>query len=262
MQKKNEDCLKVGILGIRGRMGQAIMHESDRVPGLKVVAGTSRVAEPLLSHVFMTEDPREVFERADIVLDFSHHKATSYHLGEARAAGKPVLLGTTGLHEQEMAIVHEAAQHIPLLFAPNTSFGVALLQRVLADISRYMDLSYDVEILDIHHRHKKDSPSGTAVLLGQTVQKGRKEKGLHSPMVAGSRQGCREEGAIGLSAMRGGHLKGEHQVHFIGPHERLVFSHEAFGRELFAQGAIRAAFWLSGQKPGLYAMSDVFEFRH
>lgn len=256
--------LRIGILGIRGRMGQAILHEAERTPRILVTAGTTRELTPSLGGVFLSDNPRDVFEKADVVLDFSHPKALNFHLEEARLSRKPFMIGTTGLNETEIQKIREIGEELPLLYAPNTSFGIALLQKAVASIAQHLDSHYDVEILDIHHRHKKDAPSGTALLLSTAIQEGRTVSQAPSPSPAspvlsfGNRHGCREEGTIGIASLRGGHLKGEHQVHFIGPHERLVLSHEAFGRELFAHGAIKAAFWLSNHAPGYYVMADVF----
>jgi 4-hydroxy-tetrahydrodipicolinate reductase len=157
-----------------------------------------------------------------------------------------------------MQKMREVSQTLPLLHAPNTSFGIALLKKAITTMATHLNLAYDVEIVEIHHRHKKDAPSGTAVLLAEAVQEGREASQLNRGQVTTHHRGCREEGNIGISSIRGGHLKGEHQVHFIGPHERIVLSHEAFGRELFAKGAIKAAFWLAQQKPGYYVTTDVF----
>jgi len=249
---------RVGILGIRGRMGQAILHESEHSNHIRVVAGTTRESFPDLTNVCLSDNPRDVFTESDVVLDFSHPKALSLHLDEARLAQKPFILGTTGFFENETQKIRELSRQIPLLYAPNTSFGVAVLQKAITDISQALGLTYDVEILDIHHRHKKDAPSGTAVLLAEAVQEGRQAAGNIQGRISNNPRGCREEASIGISSMRGGHLKGEHQVHFIGSHERIVVSHEAFGRELFAKGAIKAASWLVAQKPGYYTMLDVF----
>jgi len=249
---------KLGILGIRGRMGQAILYEVDHHPEITVVAGTTRETLPAVPQVHLSDNPRDVFEKADVVLDFSHPKALSLHLEEARLAQKPFMAGTTGFFENELQKMRDISQQIPLLYGPNTSFGIAVLHKAITDMSQSLGLSYDVEILDIHHRHKKDAPSGTAVLLAEAVREGRQNVGHFQGRISSNPRGCREEASIGIASMRGGHLKGEHQVHFIGAHERIVLSHEAFGRELFAKGAIKAALWLTQQQPGYYVMTDVF----
>lgn len=253
--------LKLGILGIRGRMGQAILQEAKGFSDLTVVAGTTRTLSPSLPDILLSQEAAFVFEFCDLVIDFSHHELFTSHLKEALSARKPFLVGTTGLAEKDHALFPEAGTQIPLLYTPNTSLGISLLVQHVRDAARLLDPSYDVEIFESHHRHKKDAPSGTALLLGQAIREGREKAGFPSTSsCALDRTGERPEGAIGYSVLRGGGLRGEHQVHFLGLQERITFSHEAFGRDLFATGALQAARWLSKKEKGFYQLQDLWGF--
>ncbi|MGL6188193.1 MAG: 4-hydroxy-tetrahydrodipicolinate reductase, partial [Holosporales bacterium] len=154
--------LKLGILGIRGRMGQAILQEAKGFSDLTVIAGTTRTLSPSLPDILLSQEAAFVFEFCDLVIDFSHHELFTSHLKEALSARKPFLVGTTGLAEKDHALFPEAGTQIPLLYTPNTSLGISLLVQHVRDAARLLDHSYDVEIFESHHRHKKDAPSGTA----------------------------------------------------------------------------------------------------
>ena len=196
-------------------------------------------------------------DHGDVLVDFSAPDALRASLDRAVSAGVPLLIGTTGLIDEHEALIAEAAKSIPILRAPNTSLGVALLADLVERAARVLDPDHwDIEIVEAHHNKKTDAPSGTALHLGAAADAGR---GGGSPDERG-RDGTglrREGGAIGYSAIRGGTVAGDHDVMFLGPDERLILSHRAENRSIFARGAVAAARFLKGKPPGLYSMRDV-----
>jgi 4-hydroxy-tetrahydrodipicolinate reductase len=198
-------------------------------------------------------------DRGDVLVDFSAPDALRMSLDRAVAAGIPLLIGTTGLAEEHEALIADAAMIIPILRAPNTSLGVALLADLTERAARVLGREqWDIEIVEAHHNKKADAPSGTALQLGAAADRGR---GGNSPMERG-RDGAglkREQGAIGYCAIRGGTVAGDHDVMFLGPDERLILSHRAESRAIFARGALVAARFLKAKPPGLYSMRDVID---
>lgn len=192
---------------------------------------------------------------ADIFIDFSVPSALSSNLEIAQRYRKPVVIGTTGLACDQEELIQKFAQDIPVLRASNTSFGIAVMTKLAQTAAQLLDESYDIEILEAHHRHKMDAPSGTALSLGQAVAQGRGTT-LAAAMAYPDRSGRRSPGTIGFSVQRGGGIIGDHQIHFIGDDEILSLSHQGLSRRLFARGAIKAGLWLKGQPPGLYTMQD------
>ena len=203
------------------------------------------------------------FELADdmgeVLIDFSAPDALRASLDRAVSAGVPLLIGTTGLIDEHDALIAEAARIVPILKAPNTSLGVALLADLTERAARILGPDkWDIEIVEAHHNMKADAPSGTALQLGAAADRGR---GDASPVERG-RDGTglkRQSGAIGYSAIRGGTVAGDHDVMFLGPDERLILSHRAESRAIFARGALAAARFLRGRQPGLYSMRDVID---
>lgn len=195
----------------------------------------------------------------DVLVDFSAPEALRASLDRAISAGVPLLVGTTGLIEEHEALIADAALTIPILRAPNTSLGVALLSDLVERAARVLGPeAWDIEIVEAHHKRKADAPSGTALHLGAAADQGR---GGGSPVERG-RDGTglkRSAGAIGYSAIRGGTVAGDHDVMFLGPDERLILSHRAESRAIFARGALAAARFLKGKPPGLYSMRDVID---
>ncbi len=193
----------------------------------------------------------------DVALDFSHSRATPANLAACCAAGKPLLIGTTGLGSDTQHELERAARHIALLVAPNTSVGVTLLVELVRQCARALPALFDVEIIEAHHRHKKDAPSGTALALGQSVADARGAE--LDPAVLLHRAGghARKEGDIGFAVVRGGDIVGEHTVLFAGPGEQVTLGHRATDRGVFARGALDAAVWLARHPPGRYSMRDV-----
>ena len=194
----------------------------------------------------------------DVAVDFSSPDALTTNLSAAEAAGIPILVGTTGLEADHFAAIEAAAKSIPVLQTGNTSLGVTLLAALVREAAAKLGPDWDIEVLEMHHRHKVDAPSGTAKLLGEAAAAGRGVD-LAANREAGrdGHTGARQEGAIGFAALRGGTVAGEHSVILAGAQERLVLSHSAEDRMIFARGAVKGASWLVGREAGRYAMEDV-----
>lgn len=240
---------RIGVLGAGGRMGRAILAEIS-ASGAICAGGAGRA-----------DDVAGLAARSDVLVDFSAPEALVGHLGAARAARVPILVGTTGLNESQAAAIDAAAAEIAVLHAANTSVGINFLAYLVREAARRLGPEWDVEIVEMHHRHKQDAPSGTALLLGEAAAEGR---GVVLDAVADHGRvgvGPREEGHIGFAALRGGSVAGDHQLIFAGRGERLEFGHRAESRDIFAKGAVRAALWLAAQPAGRYAMADMLGFR-
>ncbi|MHA6721560.1 4-hydroxy-tetrahydrodipicolinate reductase [Sphingomonas sp. RS2018] len=236
----------IGIYGSHGRMGQAIAAE---------LAGTgARHAGGADS----TDDPAPLAVIADVLVDFSTASAVEAHIAAARAARTPIVIGTTGLTERHHALIDDAAQDIAVLQTGNTSLGVTLLAQLVREAAARLDVDWDIEVVEMHHRHKLDAPSGTALLLGAAAAEGRGVTLADNAVYdrAGV-TGARSEGTIGFAALRGGSVVGDHSVVLAGEGERIELVHRADSRTIFARGAIRAALWLAQQPPGRYAMREV-----
>jgi 4-hydroxy-tetrahydrodipicolinate reductase len=237
----------IGILGASGRMGRAIAALLEQ-------GGEGRLA----GCVSRGDDPAALARACDVLVDFSAPEALRAHLDAAVAAGKPILIGTTGLASEHHAALDEAAGKIAVLPAANTSLGVNLLAHLVREAAMRLGEEWDVEIVEMHHRAKVDAPSGTALFLGEAAARAR---GVALDQAA--ERGCdgasgpRAAGRIGFAALRGGTVAGDHQIIFAGEGERLELGHRAESREIFARGAIRAALWLAGKPAGRYAMADV-----
>ncbi|URW75391.1 4-hydroxy-tetrahydrodipicolinate reductase [Sphingomonas donggukensis] len=236
----------IGIYGSRGRMGQAIVAELGEL-GARHAGGAD--AE---------DDPAIVAAAADVLVDFSSPAALDAHLTAARAAHTPIVIGTTGLTEAQHALIDAAAADIAVLQTGNTSLGVTLLAQLVREAAARLDTDWDIEIVEMHHRHKVDAPSGTALLLGAAAADGRgatlADAAVHDR--AGV-TGARAEGTIGFASLRGGSVTGDHSVIFAGEGERIELTHRADSRAIFARGAVRAALWLATQPPGRYEMRQV-----
>lgn len=236
---------RIGILGADGRMGRAIREEIEGA-GLTCSGGIGRGG-----------DAEALARTSDVLVDFSVPDALEGHLKAARAAGVPLLIGTTGLADAQLAAIDAATADIAVLRAANTSLGVNLLAHVVRETARRLGPEWDIEIVEMHHRHKQDAPSGTGLLLAEAAAEGRGV--VLADVVERGRDGmgARQEGRIGLAALRGGSVAGDHQVIFAGEGERLEFGHRAESRAIFAKGAVRAALWLAGRPAGRYTMADM-----
>lgn len=238
--------LKFGVIGHKGRMGQALETAiADAGHELCIGVDAGGNIGPLAGH-------------CDVLVDFSAPDALGANLGAARVAGKPIVIGTTGLEERHFVLLAEAARAVPVLQSGNFSLGVTLMAHLVREAAARLGPDWDIEVLEMHHRMKVDAPSGTAKLLGEAAAAGRgisladnMESGRHGMT------GARAEGAIGFATLRGGTVAGEHSVIFAGSEERLTLSHSAENRMIFARGAVRAAAWLTGQSAGRYTMNDV-----
>jgi len=229
----------ISLFGASGRMGRAIAEA---------------VAE--------RDDVKLSEHRPDVFVDFSVPEALGRQLGEAVWAGKPMLVGTTGLMSEHQALIDDAAEKIAIVQAANMSLGVNLLSHLVRETSARLGEDWDIEIVEMHHRFKVDAPSGTALLLGAAAAGGR---GVAldevSERARDGNAGARRPGAIGFASLRGGSVAGEHQVVFAAEGERIELGHRAESRAIFANGAVRAALWLIGKPAGRYTMADVLELR-
>jgi 4-hydroxy-tetrahydrodipicolinate reductase len=237
----------IGIIGVRGRMGGAIAAEL-----------ASHGAARLAGGVDQGDDVRALARASDLLIDFSSPAALADNLAAARSAGRPIVVGTTGLRDGEDRLLDEAAAAIPVLQAANMSLGVNLLAHLVREAAARLGPDWDIEIAEMHHRHKVDAPSGTALLLGRAAAAGRGiDLAASSERGRDGITGAREPGHIGFAALRGGSVAGDHQVIFAGEGERIELGHRAESRCIFVRGAIRAALWLKDQPPGRYDMTHV-----
>ncbi|KAF0096357.1 MAG: dihydrodipicolinate reductase [Puniceicoccaceae bacterium 5H] len=238
--------LPVMIYGSRGRMGRVLCDLAASCEA-EVVSTVDQNEGDLASGI----------QKAAVAIDFSFHAATVKLLDAATAAGKAVVIGTTGHTAEEKERIHAAAQQIPVVWAGNYSVGVNLLFYLTRKAASILGEDYQPEVLELHHRHKKDAPSGTAANLVDLVREARE---LPESAVVNGREGItgeRPNDQIGVHAIRGGQIIGEHTVFFIGEQDRIELTHRAQDRGIFARGAHRAARWASQQQPGLYDMRDV-----
>jgi 4-hydroxy-tetrahydrodipicolinate reductase len=237
----------IGILGASGRMGQAIARLLDK-------GGDQRLA----GGVDLGGDPAGLAQRSDVLIDFSAPAAVEANLDAAVRAGKPIVIGTTGLDESHKVAIDRAAGSVAVLQAANMSLGVNLLAHLVQEAAGRLGEDWDVEIVEMHHRDKVDAPSGTALLLGEAAAKGRGiDLAASSERGRDGIAGARKAGHIGFASLRGGSVAGDHQVIFAAEGERLELGHRAESRAIFARGAIRAALWLKDKPAGRYSMADV-----
>ena len=262
--------MKVGIVGCSGRMGQMLVREVLATPGCTLAGGTDRAGSPALGRdigtlagleplgLVVAEDPVPLFAEAEVVIDFTTPEATARHAALAAQATTALVIGTTGLGRAELEAVSLAAQHTAIVHSANMSLGVNLVQALVEQVARTLGPDFDIEILEMHHRHKVDAPSGTALALGKAAAAGR---GVDLDAVArrarDGHTGPRVPGEIGFAVLRGGDVVGDHVVTFAGEGERIEIGHRASNRRIYSLGAMRAALWARTQPPGLYGMRDV-----
>lgn len=262
--------MRIAVMGAAGRMGLELVRSIHSVEGCVVAGGTERpgshaVGQDLgslagVGHlgVNITDDPLELIAKVDAILDFTAPKATVEFAGLAANARIVHVIGTTGLSEADEAAIAAAARHATIIKAGNMSLGVNLLVAITRKVAQALDADFDVEVVEMHHKHKVDLPSGTALMLGQAAAEGR-GIALKDHRVSGrdGHTGARRKGDIGFAALRGGNVVGEHTVIFAGEGERIELTHIATDRGIFARGAVKAALWGRGKGPGLFAMADV-----
>lgn len=236
----------IGIIGSLGRMGQALV-QAARGSGIEVAGAIDQGGDPIA-----------LAKAADILIDFSSPSALVSNLSAAVAAIKPIVVGTTGLEEHHHQSIDDAARHIAVLQTGNTSLGVTLLARLVREAAAKLGPDWDIEIAEMHHRHKVDAPSGTAILLGQAAAAGRAiDLASSSERGRDGVAGARANGAIGFASLRGGSVAGDHTVYFAADNERIELTHRAENRTIFASGALKAALWLKDQPAGRYTMDQV-----
>ncbi|RKH06709.1 4-hydroxy-tetrahydrodipicolinate reductase [Corallococcus praedator] len=264
--------IRTVITGSTGRMGSTLLRLARDAKDLQVVGATVRPGSPVagqdaglaarlgaaLDVLLMDDLDRALeFSKADVVVDFTGPQASLAHAKTCAERGVPLVVGSTGFTEDDSAALRVLARKVPIVAAPNMSVGVNLIIGVAAELARVLGPSFDVEVLEAHHRMKKDAPSGTALKLAEVLAEalGRTRDDL--TFVRDGQTGARPPGEIGVQALRGGDVVGEHTVYFFGEGERIELTHRATNRDQFAQGALRAARWVARRAPGLYDMADV-----
>ena len=262
--------MKIGIIGAGGRMGQACIRQVTETDGCSVVAAADMSGSPLIGQdageaagagtlgVAVTDDAAGVIAASDTVIEFTLPEPTVDHVALTADAGVAHIIGTTGMTADQEAALKAAGDKTVVMHAPNMSLAVNLLFALTKQVASTLNDDFDIEIFEMHHKHKVDAPSGTAVGLGRAAAEGR---GVDIDDVAQwSREGItgeRKRGDIGFAALRGGNVVGDHTVTFAVEDERLEISHKAQSRQIFARGAVHAALWSAGRQPGFYTMFDV-----
>ena len=266
-------AVRVAIAGAGGRMGRALLDAASSTAGVALASAldaagsewAGRDAGDLCSAargITVETDPARALERADVLVDFTRPEGTLAHLAACRKAKRAMVIGTTGFAPAGLDQIRAASREIAIIMAPNMSVGVVVAAKLAEMASRILGPEYDAEVFEIHHRMKVDAPSGTALMLGETVAKARgasvKDAGVFERH---GHTGERKPGSIGFSVARGGDIVGDHTVFFAGAGERVEITHRSSSRATYAQGAMRAAKFLAGKPPGLYDMEDVLGLR-
>jgi 4-hydroxy-tetrahydrodipicolinate reductase len=264
-------AMKLAVVGAAGRMGQTLIRVIQSTPGAVLAGAIERPGSPHIGRdagelagtgplgIPITDDALSVFVGVEGVLDFTSPASTVEFAGLAAQARIVHVIGTTGCSPEDDAKILAAARHAVVIKSGNMSLGVNLLAVLVKQAAQALGADdFDIEILEMHHKHKVDAPSGTALLLGEAAADGRDiGLGQHSVRVRDGHTGARETGTIGFAALRGGSVVGDHSVILAGQGERITLSHQAEDRSIFARGAVKAALWGKGRKPGLYSMPDV-----
>lgn len=264
------DSVNMVVTGVSGRMGQMLVRTIEQNPRAQLVGCVDRTGHDWIGQdlgeamggaangLIVTDDPLEAFAKAQAVIDFTAPTATLEFAALAAQARAVHVIGTTGMSDDEIAALEPASRHCTQIRAGNMSLGVNLLVQLTRKVAAALDEDFDIEIIEAHHHHKVDAPSGTALMLGEAAAEGR---GVTLNQVRESGRdgitGARKRGDIGFSAIRGGDIVGEHDVLFAAPGERIVLRHMATDRAIFARGALKAALWGQGRAPGQYDMLDV-----
>ncbi len=265
--------LKIAVFGANGRMGRAVTRVVAASPDVEIVGACTESGHETVGQdigelaglgqlgITVLGNAEEALAQADVAIDFTLPAAVPGNLAACRATGTALVMGTTGLAAEHVALLSETSEKISILYGRNLSVGVNVFTELARQAARFLDTDWDVEITEAHHRYKLDAPSGTALQIGEAIADVR-GTGLDQVMVAGrnGHTGERPKGAIGISSIRGGNIVGDHTVMFISDTETVELTHHAVDRELFASGALRAARWLHGRAPGLYSMRDVLGF--
>jgi len=262
--------LRIGIAGCAGRMGQMLARTIKDTDGARLAAGTERAGSPAIGQdlgavsgigplgIAVVGDPAAMFAAVDAVLDFTAPAATAAHVRLAAEHKKIHVIGTTGMEAEHFAAIDAAAKRTVIVQAANFSVGVTLLASLSRQVAKILDSDFDIEVLEMHHRHKVDAPSGTALALGHAAAEGRGVD--HDTVAARGRDGitgARRRGDIGYAVLRGGNVVGDHTVIFAADNERIELTHKAADRGIFSRGAVRAALWAQAKPAGRYDMVDV-----
>ena len=263
---------RIAVMGAAGRMGKTLVEAIQQAPGAGLTAAVDRPDSTLVGAdagelaalgrigVPISGDLARVEEEFDVLIDFTHPSVTLKNLAFCRKHGKAMVIGTTGFTVEEKQLLAEAGKDIPIVFAANFSIGVNLCLKLLDTAARVLGDEVDIEIIEAHHRHKVDAPSGTALRMGEVVARAL-GRDLEEVAVYGreGQTGARDRQTIGFATVRAGDVVGDHTVLFAAEGERVEITHKASSRMTFAKGAVRAALWLDGREPGLYDMQDVLD---
>jgi len=265
--------MKIAVMGAAGRMGRELVRVVHATPSCVLAGGTEPAGSTALGQdlgflaglgslgVKIMDDPLAVIAEVDAILDFTTPEATVEFAGLAANARIIHVIGTTGLSTDQERAIESASRHATIIKAGNMSLGVNLLVALARKVAQALDEDYDIEIVEMHHRHKVDAPSGTALMLGRAAAGGRGiDLDKNSVRVRDGHTGERRRGDIGFAALRGGNVVGDHTIIFAGEGERIELTHRAADRGIFARGAVRAALWGRGKEPGMFNMLDVLGF--
>ncbi len=262
--------LKIGIVGAAGRMGRMLVKQATETAGCVICGGTEPAGSPDIgkdihalaglepSGILIADNTEKLFDEADAVIDFTAPIASIAHAKLAAKSGKILIIGTTGLANEQQAQITACGDKAVIVQGANMSLGVNLLAQLTRKVAAILDDEFDAEILEMHHHHKVDAPSGTALLLGKAVAAGRGVE--HDDVADRGRDGitgARKRGDIGYAVLRGGNVVGDHTVIFAAENERIELTHKAGDRSIFARGAVRAALWAKDKPAGNYDMMDV-----
>ena len=262
-------AVRVAVAGAGGRMGRALLDAATSTPGVSLGAALDMAGTPSAGRdagelcagargIVVDTDVAAALRNCDVLVDFTRPEGTLAHVRACRAAKRAIVIGTTGFAPAGLEEIRAAAREIAIVMAPNMSIGVNVMLRLVETAARALGPDYDTEVFEIHHNKKVDAPSGTALKLGEVAAKARgatlEKDGVYARHGV---TGERKAGSIGFSVARGGDTVGDHTVFFAGPGERVEITHRASSRATYAQGAMRAAKFLSGKPPGLYDMADV-----
>lgn len=255
--------IRIAILGAAGRMGRALVDALPQHGSLKLGAALDRAdaagqGREFVHGVALSSDLAAQAANFDVLIDFTRPEATLAAVKACVAAGRGIVIGTTGFSDEQRDAIAQAAQQIPVCISGNFSIGVNLCVALVEHAARVLGDRFDIEVVEAHHRMKVDAPSGTALMLGEAAARGAglslKESAVYARQ---GHTGAREAGTIGFATIRGGDVVGDHSVLFLGDGERVEIAHKASNRANFANGALRAAAWLQGRPAGLYSMKDV-----
>lgn len=250
--------IKIGVLGISGRMGQAIVQSIAKNPRIELAGGTVQNLVNSKSDYFITDNPKILAQKSHVLIDFTRPSAVDYHLDAALEFNKPLVIGTTGFDADTENRIKKVSQKIPILQSGNMSLGVNVLMKLVKQAASILDLEWDVSITEAHHRHKIDSPSGTAIMLSKSVSEGRNIYLNNLKLSSEALEDIKKaEIDINFSSIRAGSIVGDHSVLFAHDDEMITLYHRAQNRDIFANGAVYAAEKLLEMPAGFYTMQDI-----